>query len=41
MHMVFVFWIVDSFFCMGPKVLFPVGCVTSFFVRFIVLMAFL
>lgn len=28
MPMVFAFRIIDCFFCMGPKVLFQVGCVS-------------
>ena len=30
MPMVFAFRIIDCFFCMGPKVLFQVGCVERF-----------
>jgi hypothetical protein len=35
MPMVFAFWIVVCFFCMGPKVLFQVGCVNLFYVEFL------
>lgn len=41
MPMIFAFRIVDCFFCMGPKVLFQVGYVTSYCVSSAFLTGFL